>query len=176
MNILTADKCRILLGTLLQSDTRSTKEDLYMQALKKALPLLEQQEREMSVWIEWRGGNQPVNDEARVIVKLKYAGEQLEGDAGEWEWTYEEASDPIIAYRLMKAAQPTTDIYRQIENDGWIEWGGGECPVNPMAIVEVKFTLTPQGEGIANWWDWHHGEGKNNIIAYRVIENDGREG
>ncbi|MFW0699059.1 hypothetical protein [Pantoea sp. R13S299] len=60
-------------------------------------------------------------------------------------------------------------LEQQERGDGWIEWSGGDCPVERMAIVEVKFTQTPQGEGIAHWWDWHHEEGENNIIAYRII-------
>jgi len=60
-------------------------------------------------------------------------------------------------------------LEQQERGDGWIEWGGGDCPVEPMAIVEVKFTQTPKDEGIAHCWDWHHEEGENNIIAYRII-------
>ncbi|WP_312759502.1 hypothetical protein [Pantoea brenneri] len=70
----------------------------------------------------------------------------------------------LQAYRI---ALPILE--QQERGDGWIEWGGGDCPVERMAIVEVKFTQTPQGEGIAHWWDWHHEEGENNIIAYRII-------
>jgi len=65
------------------------------------------------------------------------------------------------------------------EGDGWIEWGGGECPVPDNTRVQVKFldgyapvVAEPQylrwqtlGLGVAG-----------DIIAYRVIENDGREG
>lgn len=102
MNKLTANKCREMFLNLFEDkrqDGITLKEDLYLQALKIALPILEQQER----------------------------------------------------------------------GDGWIEWGGGECPVEPMEIVEVKITQTSQAEGVAHCWDWHHEEGENNIIAYRII-------
>lgn len=73
--------------------------------------------------------------------------------------------------------KPQTDTYRQIENDGWIEWGGGECPIElPRQEVEYLTRLgnkhiTPAGD--LRWY--HEGKG-GDIIAYRVIENDGREG
>ena len=37
----------------------------------------------------------------------------------------------------------------------WIEWGGGERPVDASAIVDVSFGIgKPFATGIASWWDW----------------------
>lgn len=83
--------------------------------------------------------------------------------------------DIIRIRELLKNNQ--TDTYRQIENDGWIEWGGGDCPISEKDTVEVlsrngkKATLSR-----AHTWDWTHIDSGSDIIAYRVIENDGREG
>jgi len=52
----------------------------------------------------------------------------------------------------------------------WIEWGGGECPVEGCALVEVKFTDGREGsDEIAEWWDWSHTGSQGDIIAYRII-------
>ena len=37
----------------------------------------------------------------------------------------------------------------------WIEWHGGERPVDASAIVDVSFGIgRPFATGIASWWDW----------------------
>lgn len=63
------------------------------------------------------------------------------------------------------------------KNDGWIEWGGGECPIE-LPRQEVEYLTRLGNKHITPACDlrWYH-EGKGgDIIAYRVIENDGREG
>ncbi|MGC8435907.1 hypothetical protein [Mixta calida] len=114
MNKLTAEKCREMFLHLFEDkrqDGVTLKEDLYMQALEIALPILEQQER----------------------------------------------------------------------GEGWIEWNGGECPVGDCELVVAKLrdgtVLTALSAGNLAWW--HNEPGFCNgrdIIAYRLIENDGREG
>jgi hypothetical protein len=37
----------------------------------------------------------------------------------------------------------------------WIEWSGGERPVDASAIVDVSFGIgKPFATGLASWWDW----------------------
>ena len=70
-------------------------------------------------------------------------------------------------------------------NDGWIEWAGGECPVDLESLVNVKTAdgdpaweteAAPAGvfaESLGdldlNWW--HSGNLSHDwrIIAYRVV-------
>lgn len=63
------------------------------------------------------------------------------------------------------------------DEDGWIKWEGGECPVAADAIVEVKLSCEEGGwnwesdphPAWAWWWGWN--EGKNtDIIAYRIVK------
>lgn len=82
--------------------------------------------------------------------------------------------DFIRMQELLKNNQ--TDTYRQIENDAWIEWGGGECPVDKNAKVEFKSPGGSAGLQRAKYLNWFHNGAGDDIIAYRVIENDGREG
>lgn len=55
--------------------------------------------------------------------------------------------------------------------DGWIEWAGGECPVDGDAIVEVKYRKPSPlnfNNDRAGDFSWsHHGFG-GDIIAYRL--------
>lgn len=54
------------------------------------------------------------------------------------------------------------------KNDGWIEWGGGECPVDLHSMLDVKYL----GGGIntnvkAGGQVWYHTRHFGDIIAYR---------
>lgn len=57
------------------------------------------------------------------------------------------------------------------KNDGWIEWGGGECPVDEGVLVEVKYRneMPFHIKGIipADGLDWSNGNVNGDIIAYR---------
>ena len=58
--------------------------------------------------------------------------------------------------------------------DDWILWYGGECPVDDLALVRVKYKngnvfYTPDN---ANGYDWDHDDGDNVIIAYQVVQGD----
>ena len=64
---------------------------------------------------------------------------------------------------------------KQIEsnNDGWIGWHGGECPVDLTSFVQVKQRgLSLHSTYPASYLNWNHGEGVPKyaeIIAYRAI-------
>lgn len=66
---------------------------------------------------------------------------------------------------LAASKEPLTGIVV----DDWIEWGGGECPVNASEMVDVIF-----GRGgiistnIADCWRWNHSGTDSDIIAYRL--------
>lgn len=65
------------------------------------------------------------------------------------------------------------------KNDGWIEWGGGECPVPRGTLVDVRYrdgrqlnalsandgTLNPRD---ASFVFWRNDGSENDIIAYRL--------
>ena len=55
-------------------------------------------------------------------------------------------------------------------NDGnWHGWNGGECPVHPESVVDVKFNDGEEYIGHhAEDWDWHSNEAK--IIAFCVTK------
>jgi hypothetical protein len=65
-----------------------------------------------------------------------------------------------------------TDI---ADPNGWIEWAGGECPVEPETTVEVRFRmekLGPMTEKASFFdWDWPESDPPYNddIAAYRIV-------
>lgn len=71
----------------------------------------------------------------------------------------------------MNAPLPTAD-------DGWIEWTGGECPVEPETRVDVVFRDGAQWDSYfaghlddldATMSCWRHTADDGDIIAYRVV-------
>jgi len=56
------------------------------------------------------------------------------------------------------------------EDDGWIAWEGGECPVDGGFYVDVKFKNGFIDGFYADWYDWSHDGGADDIIAYRIIK------
>ncbi len=55
--------------------------------------------------------------------------------------------------------------------DGWIEWNGGECPVEKGALVEVKYSNgTYEGRAMPeSAYRWvNRDDSQYNIIAYRL--------
>lgn len=68
-------------------------------------------------------------------------------------------------YEAALAAIPTADEY------GWIQWAGGECPVDGDAIVEVRYRKTNQyqfNNDRAGDFTWSHHGIDGDIIAYRL--------
>lgn len=56
----------------------------------------------------------------------------------------------------------------------WIEWGGGECPLSPQTLVNVRFRDGGQAcFKPAHYFQvlWRHAgmHHSNDIIAYRVV-------
>lgn len=83
----------------------SLKEDLYLQALEIALPILEQQERgEGDVWIHWNGemALPPVDSHVRVEVKRRNGGvNQRQAQDFAWRNQPVKSGFDIIAYRII---------------------------------------------------------------------------
>ena len=61
----------------------------------------------------------------------------------------------------------------------WIEWKGGECPVDPHTRVMVKCAgfgdeTDTADAGVYSLGDgddwWRHNEKPTDIIAYRIVE------
>lgn len=58
-----------------------------------------------------------------------------------------------------------------VGHDGWIQWAGGDCPVDSDAIVEVKFRNPSRNKfnsDRAGDFYWSHDGFGGDIIAYRL--------
>lgn len=97
-------------------------------------------------------------------------------------------------YNLMKAGDVYIDVETQIDwctwqkawqaalasqqnaDDGWIEWGGGDCPVDDRALVQVKSSVKEIYSGVAMQFAWHHDckDSAWDIIAYRERSHEPR--
>lgn len=52
----------------------------------------------------------------------------------------------------------------------WIKWYGGECPVPPETMVEVKLRNRVLGqEGRAGRYFWKHDGEDDDIVEYRIV-------
>lgn len=101
MKKLTAEKCRSVIEGFkwmaAEGPGMSIRDEYDIQAYEIALPILEQQERGEGEWIEWKGGERPVNHVTMVEVKIK-SGETLPAEiASYWDW----GNKNLIAYRII---------------------------------------------------------------------------
>lgn len=83
----------------------------------------------------------------------------------------------LIALPVLEQQEKQAE--QQVDDDGWIEWKGGKCPVDGSVKVDVRFRNGEVDEGLsADGWVWLCSPDSNyerDIIAYRVIENNGSE-
>lgn len=62
--------------------------------------------------------------------------------------------------------------YPKADADGWIECGGGSCPVSNNEVIDVKFMDGEIDFGHANGWNWYTDGTKDDIVAYRFRKPD----
>ena len=54
--------------------------------------------------------------------------------------------------------------------DPWIKWHGGECPVSPSTLVEVRFRSRSLARArAADDYSWHHDGDGADIVEYCVV-------
>lgn len=76
-----------------------------------------------------------------------------------------------VAYALADAMLAAREAGKSEKkaDDGWIEWSGGECPVDPCAIVEIRMLSSETEVQHAHQYRWDHKGYGGDIIAYRVV-------
>ena len=88
-----------------------------------------------------------------------------------WRERAEAAEAKLAA--LDTQPQPSTP---QIDNDGWVEWGGGERPVEVGTLVEFEMRDGDKDTALSTVLDWPHENRSDDIIAYRVIDQERERG
>ena len=84
-------------------------------------------------------------------------------------------------YDAWKASRQSLEIAlpvleQQEKGDGWIYWGGGECPVKGDTVLETRWS---DGDTVINRADdmmWAHHAKHCNLIAYRVVQQERERG
>ena len=78
---------------------------------------------------------------------------------------YVRASDELEAYLdSLVVSEDTTAT-----NGGWIEWGGGDCPVDGSVVVRVKLRDARIIDYIGSGLSWCHTGLCGDIVAYRIV-------
>ena len=93
-----------------------------------------------------------------------------EGFAPPAEAGQPESVEPLPAWMLSETPVP---------DDGWIDWGGGDCPVHPDTLVHVMLRCWDSqsrrereldaSAGPASIYRWAHIGSIGDIVAYRVF-------
>lgn len=76
------------------------------------------------------------------------------------------------ASRAVEIHDAWDDLRRVMKaHDGWIQWGGGKCPVDGDTEVEVKFRYGGMRTALrASLSYWGHDGDGHDIIAYRIAK------
>ncbi len=68
---------------------------------------------------------------------------------------------------------PQTPEPAPAADKGWIEWGGGDCPVGHLIRLRVKTRCNVERIGLAGDFYWAAYGGPGEITAYRFAEEEG---
>lgn len=101
---------------------------------------------------------------AKKVEQLEHDLEGMTEVATMW---WQRANDYKL--QLCKAKE---QIGTQSAQDGWIEWRGGECPVEGNTRLQFRFRDGDTQYGIARSKEWEALGTHDDIIAYRVVQAD----
>lgn len=118
---------------------------------------------EENEFIDWQGGECPVDPDTIVQVRLSCNDGYFIRRAGDLSWHHTNFSGDIVEYRVVEAAKPKVKI-----PEGFTPWEGGECPLPAGTEIDVVLRNGSQGSGLAGGHRWTHGQNLGDIIAYRV--------
>ncbi|MDU5476219.1 hypothetical protein [Pantoea sp.] len=88
-----------------------------------------------------------------------YSDEELDGQWAAWK-----ASRQALEIALPVLEQQEKGDY------GWIEWGGGECPVPELTKIQYRTRLGNEYTDISRDLRWSIEGLGGDIIAYRVVQ------
>ena len=89
-------------------------------------------------------------------------------------------ADPVVLGAISAIAKAEAALAEpQADADGWIPLSGGECPLDRLTQVDVRYRNGGELMGIgstciAGAYDWSHDERDYDIIAYRIAKESGK--
>ena len=104
----------------------------------------------------------------------KLTAEKCRNKIAMWERLEEAYSLPDHSELHLQAYRIALPILEQQEqnDDEWIAWGGGECPVADDKTVRVRYRGDFQEDKcIAGSMIWSHSGEEDDIIAYRLMDS-----
>jgi len=111
-----------------------------------------------------------VNTEDEMIEKLYKERDNLKNTLNKIK-EYVESYNGLYLYDSDKIK----NIIRMNTVKGWIDWKGGECPVDVRARVEVMFRngcgRDDERQKIAINFRWSDCDGNRDIVKYRLVNS-----
>lgn len=132
-----------------------------IEALRELLATLEAEQEESTP--------EPKIDWSKMIGRVVEVRDydRQEWNCGVFEKFYPESPFPFCT---------NEDVYKQCRlyqgptRPNWIEWDGGECPVDEDSQVLVMLRGGHISAHNARLFVWHHSKNQSDIIRYTVIE------
>lgn len=134
-------------------------------AISEVMAVMHEDELCGDGWIEFDGGEWPVEPGIPHQAKMK-SGKVCDVRYNPKIWGMPQGDDPVTHYRLVKKEAKSK------QDDGWIEWHGGECPVTGHTLVRVRLRGGFESAELeqAGSFGWMDCGGHGAIIAYRLAK------
>lgn len=118
------------------------------------------------------GDIQMLSDRHAYLVPVGWTGDGREDFHGQYA---ARKIEPLASdYTTAIITREQYEAALAAKNEGWIKWGGGECPVSDSTIVEVRYRNGEvKAAAPADFYEWGHGRPHfvttgRDIIAYRL--------
>jgi hypothetical protein len=138
-------------------------------------------------WIRWDGGECPVPPGTHILYKYSMTDGLIfnteHPQSLQWNHKGTDEEDRLVAYQILKPSRKTVEPDAALDVvaancqpepvvGGWVEWSGGECPVDPDTLVDVIFRDTYRQRSIARSlrWSWYGNAPHPDIMEYRVVK------
>ena len=126
-----------------------------------------------AAWIKWTDpdgyGAMPVAVDDVIAYRMRDGHVLCTDYPAQLEWCQPGKRSDIVEYRLLT-------IEESKDMAPWVEWVGGDCPIDPAAVVQIRMHENGRNDagiaGLERWKHWpsSHADYDANIVAYRLIE------
>jgi hypothetical protein len=113
-------------------------------------------------WLEWRGFALGLHEDTIVDIELRSGSRDCGVRAGDYRWSILNESSDIVRFRIVKKPD-------FVLGEEWTIWTGGECPIQPTDVVQVRLRSGVVAENADSLYAWRHHNLPGDIVAYRVV-------
>ena len=109
--------------------------------------------------------------EAAMHASIQHVLDCIADPARSSEIGSEENCKKTHASRYQSMISSAPEYEPEADEDGWIKWDGGDCPIGPDQMVDVMFRDKQEFHSeSADEWRWDHDFGGGDIVAYRITK------